>query len=177
MLSLPRILSSLRNRIWATHFNRRHRQILRRINTPHMAAIREKYTAEGTGYVQYFNLSKTVEFALARAYRLELHHRRALRILDLGCGFGVFGLIARELGHRYDGLDIWVPESSDSRLFHEVFSTLHPTPRTDGAIQRFEPIPAPVGKRYDLITAFQIAFHRFNQPDPWGGTGMALFSL
>ncbi len=163
-----KVSRSLQNRLHAARYNRWHRRILRQISTPEMADIREKYTVAGAGYVKYFDLPKTVEFALNRAYRLNLQRSRPLRILDLGCGFGVFGLIAQKWGHHYEGLDIWLPDSVDCRLFREVYATLHTAPRIDGGIQRFRPIPIPDGESFDLITAFQIVFHRFNQPDPWG---------
>lgn len=163
-----KIIRGVRNRLIAVRYNRWHRRILRQISTPETAAIREKYTAQEAGYVKYFDLNKTVEFALNRAYRLKLQRCRPLRILDLGCGFGVFGLITQEWGHHYEGLDIWLPDSVDCRLFRETYEILHAAPRIDGAIQRFQPIPILEGESFDLITAFQIVFHRFNLPDPWG---------
>src|SRR5690606_24836900 len=103
-----------------------------------------------------------------RAFRLDLDSKEPLRILDLGCGFGVFGVIAKKWGHAYQGLDYWDADDPNCRLFREVFTLLHGGGRIDAGVHRFEPIPASTGAKYDVITAFQIVFHRFNRPDPWG---------
>jgi SAM-dependent methyltransferase len=99
--------------------------------------------------------------------RLDLHKCQPARILDLGCGFGMFALAARHFGHECDGLDMDDANDPNTTMFREVFHTLNGRDRISHRIVGFEPLPVPDGS-YDLTTAFQICFTNFNRPDAWG---------
>jgi SAM-dependent methyltransferase len=109
-----------------------------------------------------------IERDLERALLLQLHQKNDLDILDIGSGFGWFGLICRELGHSYIGLD-------DGRvpLYAEAFSLLG-LKRYIHRILPFQSLPA-FKEKFDLIACFQICFNLYPGHYDWGFGEWAYF--
>lgn len=85
-----------------------------------------------------------------------------LRILDLGTGAGYFPYVCRHYGHECIGVDI------EEELFGDVAEVL----QVDRRIWPVTPQLAdpPVTGRFDLVTAFQVAFDNIvnrADADPW----------
>jgi SAM-dependent methyltransferase len=165
-----RLVCSIHGRMKGIYFNWYWKKFESELlNNYKLKLLEIKYRKKQTGYVKYFEFRRTVEFNLKRALMLNLDSRLVHQnILDLGCGFGVFGLICRYFGHNYTGLDCDIPRVTHSTLFQETFRAINPnTTRISHYIERFRPMPVKDAS-FDMIVAFQIVFNRFNCVDPWG---------
>lgn len=91
-----------------------------------------------------------------RAQDLWLDRTPALRILDLGCGAGYFLYVCKFFGHDALGLD-----TDDEPLFGGIIELLNVS-RVIARIERQVPLPD-LGKKFDLITAHRICFHRIGR--------------
>lgn len=116
----------------------------------------EKLHSLVCGYEQY-NKYRDYERYLAinfrRIFDLGLDKQKGLDVFDIGCGGGFFLGLSRVYGHNPYGLDIGGIELYDKMIeFLEI-------PRQVHHIKPQEAMPS-VGKRFDLITAFAICFHK-----------------
>jgi len=110
--------------------------------------------------LKYFNLDDWMREAVVRALRLDLRRARDLRILDVGAGFGFFPYACEYLSHKVMCTDVpGVP------LYDEATAVLGLN-RMHHAVERFEPLPD-FGRRFDLVTCFQVAFDLTNDDDEW----------
>jgi SAM-dependent methyltransferase len=146
----------------------RNRTDLRRIKrlASEMADILESDPTSAAKYVDY---GIWIPFNVARIGRLQLHHSRPLRILDIGCGPGYFLTAARGCGHEGFGID--APTDILSDVENRVYSELLGAQRIEGCvspslIERFVPLRSELYD-LDLITAFWICFNRHRQADEW----------
>ncbi len=116
---------------------------------------------------KYLDAPRWLRLNLRRVHDLGLHRGRpGLRILDLGSGAGYFLFLCRELGHQGVGMD--VPEPA---FYGEMFSLLG-LRRVVAPVRPRVPLPPELvpadGGRFDLVTAFSIAFNGHLSPAPWG---------
>ena len=113
-------------------------------------------------YQKYLNIDYWLRLNVMRALRLGLHrpHKKPLRILDLGTGFGYFPYVARFYNHDIHGVDL-----PDDPLFVGA-QTFFEIPVTHARIDiNAEKILPDLGARYDLITGFQVCFNGHNSDD------------
>ena len=91
-----------------------------------------------------------------RAQDLWLDRAPPLRILDLGSGAGYFLYVSKYFGHEVLGFD------TDHEPLFGATTELLRVSRVIGRIERQTPLPD-FGKRFDLITAHRICFHRIGK--------------
>jgi 2-polyprenyl-3-methyl-5-hydroxy-6-metoxy-1,4-benzoquinol methylase len=152
-------------------------KIIKRLESGDLESIKNKYKNLNAKYCKYFDHYKTSLFALKRCIMLGLPFSSRKKILDLGCGFGVFGLHAKSFGHEYTGLDMWDEADVNSHLFRDVFEALHPgKKRIDERIEKFQKLNK-IDQKYDIITAFQICFTLFNSEQAWDVSEWRFFLL
>jgi SAM-dependent methyltransferase len=116
-------------------------------------------------YSKYFELEKWLQYHSRHVMTADLHDGEGpKRILDLGCGAGIFLFICRTLGHHGVGLDI------DSGMYRRMAEIL-------GVDWRASPVLAntPLPEEFqglDLISAIAIKFDRLDygpqSAEPWG---------
>lgn len=119
---------------------------------------------EQTGHPQYrkyFNAPYWLRLNVARALFLNLNKVRPLSILDVGAGFGYFPYAAHFYGHRVLGLD--VPEDT---LFTRASAFLG-VERVEHIIEAEKKLPD-MGRKFDLVTAFQVCFNGHHEGQLWG---------
>jgi len=97
-----------------------------------------------------------IEINIERAQDLWLDRSSPLRILDLGSGAGYFLYVCKHLGHDVLGFD-----TDREPLFSATIELLN-VPRVVGRIDRQTPLPD-FGKKFDLVTAHRICFHRIGK--------------
>ncbi|MBV9127355.1 MAG: hypothetical protein JO117_04640 [Verrucomicrobia bacterium] len=134
-------------------------------------AARHRVPGEERRWPKYVDAEKWLPLNARRAQDLGLNRvpaaKRPLRVLDLGSGAGYFLLVCRHLGHTGVGLD-----TDDIPLYGEMFALLN-LPREIARIEKFQPLPAAAllnkngGQRFDLVTAFSIAFNGHKSPALW----------
>ena len=171
MKLLNRAVNSIGNRKQAYHYNATVDAIKKRVDTARFEAVREKYRKPDSNfedrrsYFKYFDLDPVIRRDYERVRQLDLEHSPPKRILDIGCGFGYFMLACSHFGHQPLGLDFEDPNVEYTKMFGEVCALLGQK-RQLHKIERFEPLPE-MGEPFDFITAHQICFTNFNQPDRW----------
>ncbi len=143
-------------------------RFLRRIDQGALAALaahHEGALLPGQNWTKYFDSRRWLKLNIRRAQDIGLdRERRPLRVLDLGSGAGYFLLVCRELGHSGTGLD--VPEPA---FYGEIFAQLG-LERVVWRMEAREPLPEALlaqGK-FDLVTAFSIAFNGHKSAYVWG---------
>jgi SAM-dependent methyltransferase len=92
---------------------------------------------------------------------LGLHRAGKKSVLDLGCGMGYFLLATEIFGHSPLGIDI-----AESEKYQDVIDFLK-LERVIFEIKAGLPLP-PLGRTFDLVTAFQVTFNNLDRPDQWG---------
>jgi SAM-dependent methyltransferase len=143
-------------------------RFMRRIDQPAIAALaarHENALLPGQNWTKYFDAERWLKLNIRRAQDIGIdREKRALRVLDLGSGAGYFLLVCRELGHSGIGLD--VPEPA---FYGEIFKQLG-LERVEGRIEAREPLPERLlaGGKFDLATAFSIAFNGHKSANVWG---------
>lgn len=178
------IINLFRGRLSTDANERRLQNILQRVPRDRIAELIERYAADPsdlrthTNFVKYADLEKYVRENLRRVLMLELEKRSAMRILDLGSGFGWFLFIARYFGHTGIGIDVHDEGVPHCRMFEESFGILG-LERSIHRITPTSPLPTLEGK-FDLVTGFQTQFNKltdatdqdlFVPPDArWGPT-------
>jgi SAM-dependent methyltransferase len=129
--------------------------------------IRNRYSVNTLDAPKYLDTDYWLRVNILRAARIGLHRSPALKILDLGCGSGLFLLVCRHLGHQVWGADQPAQAMRDCEklVYGSFISSLH-IEMMPLHIERFKHIELPA--QYDLITAFLICFNRCNKADEWG---------
>jgi SAM-dependent methyltransferase len=143
-------------------------RFLRRIDPSALAALaahHEGLLLPGQNWTKYFDARRWLKLNIRRAQDIGLdREKRPLRVLDLGSGAGYFLLVCRELGHSGVGLD--VPEPA---FYGDIFAQLG-LERVVWRIEAREPLPESLlaGGKFDLVTAFSIAFNGHKSAHVWG---------
>ena len=139
------------------------KRVIETIDPVEFEQIRQRYavTDPGADWPKYLDLDRWIDINIRRVRRLDLDLSPPQRLLDLGAGTGYFAYIAKLLGHDPLALDI-----DDVPMFGEL-TRLLAIPRVIWQIQPFVPLPD-LGKKFDLITAFQICFNSHKQSNLWG---------
>jgi SAM-dependent methyltransferase len=126
--------------------------------------VEDTYTEDARKYLQ---VDYWLRVNVLRAAGLGLHDGRAMSVLDVGAGAGLFPFVCRHLGHNAEGLD--QPPSEMNAYETVVYQGL--TQQLGVSIVRahiegFRPLR--LGRRYDLISAFMVCFNRHKMADEWG---------
>jgi SAM-dependent methyltransferase len=142
-------------------------RILATIDRAEFSKLRERYPYKETSprINRFEDADYWVGINVERAQDLWLDRTRPLRILDLGCGAGYFLYVCQFFGHETLGLD------TDSEPLYGATTQLLNVERFIARIEPNVPLPN-VGKRFDLITAHRVCFHRMRrssegQPSEW----------
>jgi SAM-dependent methyltransferase len=119
------------------------------------------------GAVKYFDVERYLGINLDRVLALGLHRSRPLRILDLGCGFGYFLFACAHFGHDAIGLDFSDGNHPFAARCYARSVAILKQRRVLHEIRAFEPLP-PLGRPFDLVTAFQVCFDDHASETRWG---------
>jgi SAM-dependent methyltransferase len=110
------------------------------------------YGHENYVWYKYLNIEKYVPFNVRLCHLIGLHSMPPQRVLDIGCGGGLFMYCARYFGHDPVGIDV---ENELLGGMAEAF----------GVDRRIAPVkpyrPASIEGRYDLITCIATGFNRY----------------
>jgi len=134
----------------------RVRRIIDGIDQARWESLRARWL-EGGGYTyrdhypKYFDLARWLPGAIKAAEQAELIGTPPKRVLDIGCGAGLFGRVCRDLGHDHIGLDIGNPMFRDMCAALDVADLVHP-------VMRQETLPADLGG-FDAIVALAATFY------------------
>ena len=144
-------------------------RFLRHIDQPALAALAARHESAllpGQNWTKYFEAERWLKLNIRRAQDIGLDRakKRPLRILDLGSGAGYFLFVARELGHHGIGLDL--PEPA---FYGDIFRQFG-LERVEARVEARQPLPTELlaGGKFDLVTAFSIAFNGHKSPALWG---------
>jgi SAM-dependent methyltransferase len=108
---------------------------------------------------KYLNLDIWVLETLGRIFKLRLHRKRNLRILDISTGMGYFPFVCNYLGHQAECTDM-----DDNDVYNQATKKLK-LKRYIKRIEKFTPLK--LNKKYDLVTSFMICFNEHKQPGVW----------
>ena len=143
-------------------------RFLRRVDQPAMAALAERHRSAllpGQNWTKYFEAERWLKLNIRRAQDIGVDRSRKypLRVLDLGSGAGYFLFVVRELGHTGIGLDL--PEPS---FYGDIFQEFG-LERIVSRVEAFQLLPESLlaGGKFDLVTAFSIAFNGHKSPALW----------
>ncbi|MEZ5912987.1 MAG: methyltransferase domain-containing protein [Paracoccaceae bacterium] len=115
-------------------------------------------------YSKYFDLPKWLKYHLRNAQQIRADTAEApQRILDVGCGSGLFLFVCKCFGHDVTGIDV------DSPMYADMARVLG-VPVVPTYVRPMEPLDGPF-EGYDWITAIAIKFDRedfgSNRREPW----------
>ena len=127
------------------------RPIVAGLDQARLREIQRRYRDVPRGFSKYTDVDHYLRLNRERVQDLQLHRMPPQRVLDLGCGGGFFLYILKQLGHDVLGLD------TDEHAIYGELTALFGVPRVVWRIKPFEPLPD-IGRRFDWITAFSIAF-------------------
>jgi SAM-dependent methyltransferase len=127
------------------------RPIVAGLDQARLREIQARYREVPRGFAKYTDVDHYLRLNRERVQDLQLHRVAQQRVLDLGCGGGFFLYILKRLGHDVLGLD-----TGEHALYGEL-TELFGVPRIVWRIKPFEPL-SDLGRRFDWITAFSIAF-------------------
>jgi SAM-dependent methyltransferase len=168
-------LASLREHAGRWTHPVRSNRILATVDRVEFSKLRERYPYKETSprINRFEDAEYWIGINVERAQDLWLDRAPPLRILDLGCGAGYFLYVCQFFGHETLGLD-----TDNEPLYGATTQLLH----VERVIARIEPnIPLPdLGKRFDLVTAHRICFHRMRragatEPREWTGDQWSFF--
>lgn len=104
-------------------------------------------------YSKYFDLETWIRYHLRHARLMDLHSsNRPRRILDVGCGSGIFLHVCKALGHAGVGIDV------NSDMYQRMAEILG-VEYVPGLVVPFEPLDERF-RGFDWITAIAIKFDR-----------------
>lgn len=136
-------------------------------------AMQEAQLAEGklrleSDMVKYIDPTIWFERKLAQARRIGLHQRAPMKIMDIGTGPAHFPVVAAFYGHDVIGTDLPHCTTGDVSRGHlyDALGDIFRVRRIPLRIEPFTPLP-PFGARYDLVTAFLVAFNVDAERKPW----------
>ena len=126
--------------------------------------------------LKYLTLDFWLREHIRRAVGMGVHRRQRMKILDLGCGSGLFPFICRCWGHDAAGLDkpIAVCRPAEAIVYSVMLEMLGVSV-TRSMISAHERMN--VHETYDLITAFNICFNQHKQANEWGEGDWKFFLL
>ena len=139
-------------------------RFLKEIDPAELQRIREAYGVkhQTSRWPKYADAETYLKANIGRVQDIGIDRSpRPLHILDVGSGAGYFLFVCKVLGHSGLGLDLPEP-----KLYEEMF-LLFGLQRAMHRVEKFEPLPE-TGRKYDLVTAFQIVFNDLGEPQPWG---------
>ncbi|HTE07007.1 MAG TPA: hypothetical protein VK824_12515, partial [Planctomycetota bacterium] len=141
------------------------RQLVAGLDLARLAAIRARHAAAapGHGYSKYLDFAGQLVEKFAHVRRLGLARPPQRAVLDLGTGSGFFPYLCGRLGHRAAALDV-----DDTPMYDELVAALGVDRRVH-RIEALAPLPD-FGRRFDLVTAFQICFNGHKTEAPWTAT-------
>ena len=143
-------------------------RFLHRIDQPALSVLAARHKdalLPGQNWTKYFEAERWLKLNVRRAQDIGVdREKRSLRVLDLGSGAGYFLFVCKELGHPGIGLD--VPEPA---FYGDIFRQLG-LARVEARIEARQPLPEPLlaDGKFDLITAFSIAFNGHKSDHLWG---------
>lgn len=125
--------------------------------------FKTKYRAAspGPGYSKYLDIRYWIEHNLHRYFTLGLHHSGPLNILDIGTGCGYFPYICNYFGHQAIGIDL-----DEVAMYREITEFLK-IDRRIFRVNAYEKL-SDFGKKFHLVTAFQICFNNHDTSSIWG---------
>jgi SAM-dependent methyltransferase len=136
--------------------------IIAGIDQARLREIQARFRDVPRGFAKYTDIDHYLRLNRERVQDLRLHRMASQRVLDLGCGGGFFLYILKQLGHDVLGID------TDEHALYGELTQLFGVPRIVWRIKSFEPLPD-LGRRFDWITAFSIAFDTVRGGDErWG---------
>ena len=144
------------------------RRLLRRVELQRLEELRSRYFPDRSPLPyeaphKYLEISRALDVNLRRAQHLGLLRDcppgRPRRVLDLGCGAGLFLFICKVHGYECLGLDV-----GDVPLYDDFLEILG-VERVDARIEAFGRLPQ-FERPFDYITAFGTVFNR-NQANRW----------
>ncbi len=142
--------------------------VKRKINWNQFNKIRQEYLVNEyneKGPLKYFDYKKYLKINIDRALGLNLHKRSSAEIMDIGCGFGYFLFVCKQLGCEVAGMDFSVGNDPETKCYSDMID-MFVLKRIMHQIVKFEKLPLPE-KKFDLITAFQICFNLHNSSERW----------
>ena len=134
--------------------------ILSELDRPEFAALRAKH--QGDLWEKYLNFDKYVPFNVRLCHQIGLHKTRPLRLLDIGCGGGLFMYCAKYYGHEPLGLDV------EDKLLGEMAEAFG-VERRIGPVHAFQPVS--IEGRFDLISCIGTVFDWISSPGSDDGKG------
>ena len=144
-------------------------RFLRQTDQPALTALAARHESAllpGQNWTKYFEAERWLKLNIRRAQDIGLDRskRQPLRVLDLGSGAGYFLVVCRELGHGGIGLDVAEPA-----FYGDIFRQFG-LERIVERIEAYRPLPESLlaEGRFDLVTAFSIAFNGHKSPALWG---------
>src|SRR5438034_10946777 len=79
--------------------------MLAQIDRDRAREIQQRYTNSTAGYAKYANIEPWLRLNRERVQDLKLHRSAPKRVLDRGCGGGLFRVILKHLAHSVLGTD------------------------------------------------------------------------
>lgn len=131
------------------------------IDLRRLAAIKARYGQATSEHDvrKYLNQTEWICHNLKIAMSLGLHHKRGLRILDLGSGAGYFPFVAARLGHLVKSVD-----EPDNGIY-DALTRLYDVHRVEHVIEARTPLPD-MG-RFDLVTGLEMRFDMRDGRSAW----------
>jgi SAM-dependent methyltransferase len=130
----------------------------------------EREIREGRRWLSYFDMADHLVRLAGVATKLDLDRRPPTRILDLGCGGGLFGFLCGLLGHEAVGIELPAAE----RPLNHALCRLLGVPQVEARLAPLRPLPALPG-RFGLVTALSPQFHRVDRHRFWSVEEWAWF--
>ena len=165
-LATPRPNRNLRKAILRRLYPLNPQTFLSKIDSAGLAHVSAHY-ADATvqlriRWPKYLQVDVFLRHSLRNIHELGLHRcPRPLRILDLGSGLGYFLFVCKEFGHDGLGLDLAHP-----LLYADLFGLLG-LQCLVWQIKPLKPLPEMAGRKYDLVTACAVNFHRRSDETTW----------
>lgn len=142
--------------------------VKRKIDWIQFNKIRQEYLINdysGKGPFKYFDHKTYLKINIDRALEINLHKQPSAEILDIGCGFGYFLFVCKQLGCKVTGLDFAKGDTPETKCYSDMID-MFALKRIMHKIVKHEKLPS-FNKKFDLITAFQICFNLHNSPERW----------